>query len=192
MSEIPQKSLPCPSPSSPILHSQALFSFADESFSLVGDQTKQGELGHHHAFSSAASNQYRVSPSDDQVYLPYYDLDTKWRSVAVAHQNPNLSTSGHNMLEKQHKKTTCPGYDEKLHDMSSSCESDKIGFVQAPEQPILLTSTHFHTNVPLSCVLSNVERALLHFSEVSFEMFPDSCKVRIFVCPVINVFFVPF
>ena len=172
MSDFPQqKSLPCSS--SPALHkNETLFSFADES------------LGHHAFSSSSASNQYRVSPSFDQVYLPYYDLDTKWRSVAVARQSPTLSTSGHNMLEKHFKTTTSPGHEDKLHDTSSSCSSssdpNKTEFVQAPKQPTLLTSTHFHTNVPLSCVLSNVERALGHFAEVSFEMFPDSCKVCLF------------
>ena len=167
MSEF-QTNIPHSSPS--ILHkSEALFSLSDESFSL--EQSKQGSglLGHHAFSSSISSNQYRVSPSYDQVYLPYYDLDTKWRSVAVAHQNPNLSTSGHHVLEKLH--------DKRNNSLSSSSESDKIGFVQAPEQPILLTSTHFHTNVPLSCVLSNVERALLHFSEIAYEKFPDCCKV---------------
>ena len=129
---------------------------------------------------------YRISPPIDQLYRPNYDLDTKWRSVAVSNQMPGnhfMASSGNQFIvAKENKKgiameTTAP---------SSSQTND----FKAPAAPMLLIATHFITCVPISCIITTVERALLHFSEVSFSMVSNDCMVSyVFIfCPSFVVF----
>ena len=131
---------------------------------------------------------YRISPPIDQVYRPNIDLDTKWRSVAVANQFPNHFKSSSNQFIVQEnflssaKKSDTKGIAITVESCSSSssgpCSAHKLaGDFKAPEQPLLLMPTHFETCVPISCLVALVDRALLHFSEVSFEMVADDCTV---------------
>jgi hypothetical protein len=143
-------------------------------------------------------NDYRISPPIDQLYRPNYDLDTKWRSVAVAHQLPkqhninhfqfsdnNSHISKHSDPEQQDSKGIAvtaeavgtSSSSKKTSPCSSTSHSHPMGDFKAPEQPVLLMQTHFDTCVPISCIVANVERALLHFPEVSFEMVADDCRV---------------
>ena len=139
-------------------------------------------------------NDYRISPPIDQIYRPNYDLDTKWRSVAVAHQFPNQHNTTHFQFsdKNSHAKQSFPGQDNKaiVIEAVGTSSSSKAEFLcdatshnhsmndfKAPEQPALLMHTHFDTCVPISCIVANIERALLHFPEVSFEMVADDCRV---------------
>jgi hypothetical protein len=145
----------------------------------------------------------RISPPIDQIYLPsYYDLDTKWRSVAVAHQGANpLLTASRVMAEKAaapskgaadgghahaHAPVTAPSSSQKrveevLASTASSTRTDtSADSLIAPEQPLLLMPTHFETCVPIRCLVSNIERALHFIPELSYEMVPQECMVRVF------------
>jgi len=140
----------------------------------------------------------RISPPIDQIYLPsYYDLDTKWRSVAVAHQGANpLLTASRVMAEKAaapskgaadgghahaHAPVTAPSSSQKraeevLASTASSTRTDtSADSLIAPEQPLLLMPTHFETCVPIRCLVSNIERALHFIPELSYEMVPQEC-----------------
>lgn len=145
----------------------------------------------------------RISPPIDQIYLPsYYDLDTKWRSVAVAHQGANpLLTASRVMAEKAaaptkgaadgahahaHAPVTAPSSSQKraeevVASTASSTRTDtSADSLIAPEQPLLLMPTHFETCVPIRCLVSNIERALHFIPELSYEMVPQECMVRLF------------
>ena len=149
----------------------------------------------------------RISPPIDQIYLPsYYDLDTKWRSVAVAHQGttPFMTTMSRVTAEKAAAPKGAansfhayvPGsvpsssghkHSEELLTAASAASSTRTDTssesLTAPEQPLLLMPTHFETCVPIRCLVSNIERALLFIPELSYEMVPHDCMVRFFARP---------
>ena len=55
-----------------------LFSFASEIYDLYRNQDGTVDL------NTDISDTYdRISPNEEQVCIPYYDIDTKWRSVTV-------------------------------------------------------------------------------------------------------------
>ena len=110
----------------------------------------------------------------------------------MANQFPNHFNSSANQFHVKESllsaKKSIPGEDTKGI-MVDSCNSSSSGSCymthklagdfKAPEQPLLLMPTHFETCVPISCTVALVERALHHFSEVSFEMVADDCTVSI-------------
>ena len=154
------------------------FSFASEEFTFGGSSSSLD-------FSRES---YRISPPIDQIYKPNYDLDTKWRSVAVSNQIPNhfMAASASNQFIAAHE----PKKDIAIVTAPSSSQSQpKLpGDYKAPKQPLLLMTTHFITCVPISCIITLVERALLHFSELSFSMVADNCMVSTHLFNFFSVF----
>jgi hypothetical protein len=165
---------------------------------LPATDEENGQFNEDRLSDFYSRNDYRISPPIDQLYRPNYDLDTKWRSVAVAHQLPkqhninHFQFSDHNNHLAKHsdpEQQDCKGIaataeavgtsssSKKQSICSSTSHSHPMGDFKAPEQPALLMHTHFGTCVPISCIVANVERALRHFPEVSFEMVADDCRV---------------
>ena len=155
------KSSPSPLP---LKRNEPQFSFASEQFSFGSSSSSSLDI-----FSR---DDYRISPPIDQLYRPNYDLDTKWRSVAVSNQMPGnhfMASAGNQFIvAKENKKGIA---------MDSSAPTSSQTKLPDYKAPILLMTTHFITCVPISCIITLVERALLHYSEVSFSMVADDCMV---------------
>ena len=111
----------------PLKRNEPQFSFASEQFSF----------GSSSSLDIFSRDDYRISPPVDQLYRPNYDLDTKWRSVAVSNQMPGshfMASSGNQFIvAKENKKSITT-------EMSapSSSQTKLPGDYKAPKQPLLL------------------------------------------------------
>ena len=150
----------------------------------------KGELyeGFHDGVSDFHSDYLtdRQSPSADQVYVPYYDIDTKWRSISVAHPSPSLFRA-HGHVVNDGSKRSHPDpvkcHAKKIFDSSvaSSTEigsSTSVNEAKAPSQPFLLMKTHFETNSSLKCIKATIRDAFALFPEISYDVEVD-CTVSV-------------
>lgn len=143
-----------------------------------------------------SSNFDRVSPSADQVYVPYLDIDTKWRSISIAHPSPALfrahgsvnDASKRGLVDrvdifnKNHPKKHSPNVIEiipssRINGINSI--SKGISGSTAPSQPFLLLPTHFETGASLDDIMLTVRKVLNEFPEVSFASVAGEFSVSI-------------
>lgn len=135
----------------------------------------------------------RVSPSADQLYVPYPDIDTKYRSISVAHPSQTLfrahgsatdaSKRGlvdRNDLFKSHAKKHTSQTFEVIPStrQEASLLSDISSHYKAPPQPFLLMPSHIEINAPLDDIMYTIKNVLTEFPEISFECIGDECMVR--------------
>ena len=173
--------------SSSNIFEESVFSYADESFILAGDYVDDFSPNDFFA------NDYdcRISPPISQVYQPFYDLDTKWRSVATLspHQSfsrPSYAQDNSNEVNSiEHDKipnnTIKNNNGDNKFKIELSSEGSQLdgALYKAVEQPLYLVPTHFHTYVPLKCIVRLIKKSLSTISELSFQMNTDQeCSVR--------------
>lgn len=145
----------------------------------------------------------RQSPSADQVYVPYYDIDTKWRSISLAHPSPALFRAhGHgnndsvkkgqvdrvDLVKGHSKKNYNANFATAIETVPSTFFNDisrdqfKDGSdARAPSQPFLLMNTHFETSKNLSVIKETIREAFASFPEISYDVEVD-CTVSHFCC----------
>ena len=124
----------------------------------------------------------RQSPSADQVYVPYYDIDTKWRSISVAHPAPAFfrAHNGNDILKRGHtdavkglaKKNFNANVTNTIEVIPSTIRSQPHAAPEskAPSQPFLLMNTHFETTLCIETIKATIVEALNIFPEVSFAV----------------------
>lgn len=128
----------------------------------------------------------RQSPSADQVYVPYYDIDTKWRSISVAHPSPALfRTHGHAVnddIKRSHadlvKCHTKKNFDSSVASSTEVGSSTSFNEAKAPSQPFLLMNTHFETSANLQSIKATIREAFALFPEISYDVEVD-CTVGV-------------
>lgn len=172
---------------------QHLFSYADEIYDF---QNIDGPSD----FGSDNSDSYndRISPPLDQVCIPYYDIDTKWRSVSVGNPSQLLSRSDEIHNDVANRGLTAPvdlkstpKRPSNIYRIQVSAgeehytcneNTDDVARKQAldikvPEEPYLLFLSHFETCVPFHRVSDLIERTFDQFPEISFEFVAGECVV---------------
>lgn len=140
----------------------------------------------------------RISPNEEQVCIPYYDIDTKWRSVTVG--NPSQLFNKYDRMSNDGQFIECgvhvgntecqkrileickievnPTNDCTTADKYDNGCSQKISqAIKVPEEPFLLFLSHFETCVPFSRVSDLVERTFEQFPEISYEFVAEECMV---------------
>lgn len=151
-------------------------------YSFQGEAFEGFEADYNADFLS--SNFDRVSPSADQVYVPYLDIDTKWRSISIAHPSPALFRA-HGSVNDASKRGLVDRVDiyknhPKKHNSNviEIIPSNRINGINsvskgssgssAPAQPFLLMPTHFETGAALDDIMLTVRKVLNEFPEISF------------------------
>lgn len=171
----------------------ANLSHAEENhlYSFQGDAFDGFETDYNSEYLS--SNFDRVSPSADQVYVPYLDIDTKWRSISIAHPSPALFRAHGSVTDgskrslvdrvdhvKSHPKKHVNAIEiitsSRLNDFGAN-SSNFISNNKAPSQPFLLMPTHFGTKSSLEVIMLSIRAVLSDFPEISFECVADECSV---------------
>ena len=177
---------------------QHLFSFADEVYDLFQSQDDtiifQADI--------TDSNNDRISPRIDQVCIPYYDIDTKWRSVSVGNPSQLLNRLDGPSSEAEHKGLmghavadlkSSPKIPSNIyrievtpseeHYTSDEYNNDRLKAlaldIKVPEEPYLLFLSHFETCVPFHRVSDLIERTFDQFPEISFEFVAEECVVSL-------------
>jgi hypothetical protein len=171
----------------------ANLSHAEENhlYSFQGDAFDGFETDYNTEYLS--SNFDRVSPSADQVYVPYLDIDTKWRSISIAHPSPALFRAHGSAADglkrglvdrvdhvKSHPKKHVNAIEiitsGRLNDFGSK-SSNFVSNNKAPSQPFLLMPTHFGTKASLEVIMLSIRDVLSDFPEISFECVAEECSV---------------
>ena len=166
-----------------------LFSFASEVYDLYRNQ--DGTVD----FNPDISDTYdRISPNEEQVCIPYYDIDTKWRSVTVGNPsqllirherlNSDDSQSGKRVHLERKSISNIHGIEVSPTDELSPANkyrSDRPQEtnhdVRIPEEPFLLFLSHFETCVPFRHFSDLIERTFEEFPEISYEFVAEECLV---------------
>ena len=166
-----------------------LFSFASEIYDLYRNQDGTVDL------NTDISDTYdRISPNEEQVCIPYYDIDTKWRSVTVG--NPLQLLTRHERLNSDdlqsgqivhverkgisniHRIEVCPTDElSPTNKYRSDRLQERNHVIKIPEEPFLLLLSHFETCVPFLHVSDLIERTFEEFPEISYEFIAEECLV---------------
>ena len=175
---------------------QHLFSYADEIYDLF--QSHEDSVD----FVSDNSDwcDDRISPRLDQVCLPYYDIETKWRSVSI--ENPSQLLNRSDRINNDFAQKGLTGLADlkstpkrpsniyrievtpsEEHYTSDEYNNDRLKAlaldIKVPEEPYLLFLSHFETCVPFHRVSDLIERTFDQFPEISFEFVAEECVVSL-------------
>ena len=165
------------------------FSFASEVYDLY--RNHDGAVD----FNPDIPDTYdRISPKEEQVCIPYYDIDTKWRCVAIG--NPLQLLSRHERLSSDdlqfgkkidlESKSVPSIYKIEVFptDKGNSVDDydpdrlqNRNHAINIPEEPFLLFLSHFETCVPFGHVSDLIERTFELFPEISYEFVAEECLV---------------
>jgi hypothetical protein len=184
-----------------LVRSTHSFSYAKESF--IG-----GSSGYFNSdYDETNYSGPNRSPSADQIFVPSYDLDVKWRSLAVAHHSPSVFEyhgHSHDMkrgfiqrpdLKKANntKKFNGANVPNKIEIIATpNCYLDlltsekKCCGSEPPIQHFDLLPANFEINCSLEAITESIEQAFFNFPGISYEYVADEFYVS--YLPLFSIF----
>jgi hypothetical protein len=169
---------------------QHLFSYAQQTF----------ETGSSGYFTSEyEESNYSRSPSADQIFVPLFDMDTKWRSLAVAHHSPSIFESHGNNHELKRgfvqrpelkktniaKKSSGANVPNKIEIIvTPNCYLDLLiseNGSKPPTQYFDLLPANFEINCSLEVITESIEQVFINFPGISYEYVADEFCVSFII-----------